>query len=221
MTTFTGFFSVEAMHSSDTTPGTSFTRSLTVGVEGMTEQSALPVLFALATGRTMEASGITLWSCGCDAKALRFVRTMAAAARNVALVVDADCRFRPALQAAVAAVRDLGPGRVHWLGAPREFEELFTDRQWAAVADSVYPRRDGRRWVAGDVARCREEGKFSSLWRDEVRTRAGLQRLGKPELAVTLATSLDRADEVPVALREVFDDLLALGATRSDLALAA
>lgn len=209
------------MHTTGTTLSPSTTRSLTVGVEGMTEQSALPVLFALATGRTMETSGITLWACGCDAKALRFVRTMATAARNVALVVDADCRFRPALQAAVAAVRDLGPGRVHWLGAPREFEELFTDRQWAAAANSAYPRRDGRRWVADDVARCRGAVKFSSRWRDEVLAAAGPGRLGKPELAVTLAASLERADEVPVALREVFNDLLALVATRSDLALAA
>lgn len=196
-------------------------RSLTVGVEGATEQAALPVLFALATGTTMAAAGITLWACGSDAKALGFVRTMAQHHRNVALVVDADCRFRPSLGPAVDAVRGLGTGRVHWLGAPREFEELFTDRQWAACVNAVFRRRDGREWCVDDVAQHRETAKFSAEWVETVRRRSGRRRLGKPELGHALAASLTRTSDVPVALCEVFDDLLALTSPSSAYSLAA
>lgn len=188
---------------------------LFVGVEGATEQEAFPALFRLHTGgRTLQAAGIALWACGNDIGALRFAVFLAEHSRNVAFVVDEDCRTRQSRHCSEQSLRNAGIDpcvHAHYLGAPSEFEELFSDEQWVTVANVAWPRRDGREWTAAGVARCRI-GKFSRQWQQELNRESDRGPLGKPAIARSMAWSLRTADEIPQQLRTTFDALIALAA---------
>lgn len=184
---------------------------LFVGVEGETETQAFPLLFRLYTGRSLQSYGIALWSGGNDVGALRFTEYLVKQDRPVAFVVDSDCRTHQKSHFSEKKLRGIGvdPGtQAHYLGAPNEFEELFTDEQWAAVAESIRPRLDGDPWTNKHVAPCRS-GKFSSQWGRVVSDQSGL-RVSKPTLAFALAESLTTADAIPQALCDAFDGLVAL-----------
>jgi len=97
----------------------------------------------------------------------------------------------------------------HYLGAPSEFEDLFSDELWASVANVGWPRRDGREWTSADIARCRIE-KFSKQWQQELNHATDRGPIGKPAIARAMAFSLRTADEIPEQLRTTFDALVAL-----------
>ena len=185
---------------------------LFVGVEGATEQEAFPALFRLQTGRTLQSAGIALWACGNDIGALRFAQFLAEHGRNVAFVVDEDCRTKPGRHFSEESLRKAGidPAvHAHYLGAPSEFEDLFSDEQWASVANVAWPRRDGREWTSADIAWCRI-GKFSKQWQQELNHATDRGPIAKPTIARAMAFSLRTADEIPEQFRTTFDALVAL-----------
>lgn len=183
---------------------------LFVGVEGDTEMQAFPLLFRLHTGRSLQSFGIALWSGGNDIGALRLTAYLVKQGRPVAFVVDADCRAHQKSHFSEKKLLGIGVDpdtQANYLGAPKEFEELFTDEQWAAAAEQIRPRCDGVAWTAAHVAACRS-GKFSTSWARAVSDASGVP-VSKPALAFALAGSLAQANELPQTLREAFDNLVA------------
>ncbi|MQA16764.1 MAG: hypothetical protein GEV09_22305 [Pseudonocardiaceae bacterium] len=133
----------------------------------------------------------------------------------MAFVVDEDCRTKRNRHFSEQSLRNAGidPAvHAHYLGAPNEFEEMFSDEQWTAVANVQWPRRDGREWRFADVSKCRT-GKFSKEWQQKLNSAIDSGCVGKPAIGRAMAWSLRTADEIPLQLRTAFDALVALAAS--------
>jgi putative ATP-dependent endonuclease of the OLD family len=176
---------------------------LFVGVEGATESRAFPVLFKLATGRHLQACGIAIWPCDNNDGALRFAQYLHTHGRAVLLVVDEDSRELKLFSELRLANHGLSFNtHVLTLGA-REFEDTFTDEQWAACANREWPRADGREWEASDFSQHRR-AKFSSGAETMIRENSSVEVSGKPHIMQRLALGLRSPDDVPEKLRELF-----------------
>ncbi|MBC8092217.1 MAG: hypothetical protein H7Y15_09830 [Pseudonocardia sp.] len=185
---------------------------LFVGMEGESEEKAMPILFRKYTGRHAQAAGIALWPCRGNVGAVRFAEFLMANGRRVAFVVDHDSKVgnRSHFTERKLARVGLTPAQTHYVGGPNELEELFTDERWAAVANEQWPRTDGRPWEIADIRACRK-GKFSATWCETISSASGI-RLTKPMMAFEVARSIHAPEDVPAQLRTIFDALLELAA---------
>jgi hypothetical protein len=171
-----------------------------VGVEGPTEMQALPLLFRLVTGMSLQSAGIALISGNGNDGALLLVKFLKQNGRRLAFIlVDSDSSdgklFRPdKLQAQGIKKDDI------WFVGKRELEDTFTDDQWAAVANHNWKRTDGLEWSADDFATLRSSAKFSSALQHVVRGMSVDAPSGKPGYLFALAQGLKTADEVPADL---------------------
>ena len=176
---------------------------LFVGVEGVTESRALPVLFKLATGRHLQACGIAIWPCDNNDGALRFAQYLHTHGRSVRLVVDEDSRGLKQFSEQRLANHGLSlQTHVLTVGA-QEFEDTFSDEQWSACANREWPRTDGRSWEAADFTQHRA-GKFSSQIEGMIRENSSVEVSGKPHIMTMLALGLRSPGEVPEQLRDLF-----------------
>jgi putative ATP-dependent endonuclease of OLD family len=176
---------------------------LFVGVEGATESRALPVLFKLATGRHFQSCGIAIWPCDNNDGALRFAQYLHTHERDVLIVVDEDSRDLKIFSESRLACHGLSLGTHVLTVGVREFEDTFTDEQWASCANREWPRTDGRPWEESDFS-VHRANKFSSLIENMVRENSTVEISGKPEIMTTLALGLRAQHEVPEKLRELF-----------------
>jgi putative ATP-dependent endonuclease of OLD family len=179
-----------------------------LGVEGPTEVQALPILFRLATNMSMQSAGIALISGNGNDGALKVVRFLKDNGRRLAfVVVDADSTdgklFRPDKLNAVGVSSD----DIHFVG-DRELEDLFTNEQWAEVANREWPREDEAYWTSTDFATLRDEPKFSSAIESVVRTASASAPQSKPGYLLALVQGLQTGNEVPEALTIVFQYLV-------------
>jgi putative ATP-dependent endonuclease of OLD family len=132
-----------------------------VGVEGVTEQQALPILFRTATGLTLQAAGIALVPAGGNAGARAFCKYLADQGREVRFIVDRDSAAHKVFTPAKLKAEGIADQQMYLVGNPKEIEDLFTDEQWAKVARSAWPRDDGSPWATNHFAKIRKSGKFS------------------------------------------------------------
>ncbi|MEV0569393.1 TOPRIM nucleotidyl transferase/hydrolase domain-containing protein [Dactylosporangium sp. NPDC050588] len=185
-----------------------------VGVEGATEQQSFPLLFRLSTGRPIHAAGIVIVGCNNNEGALKFIGYLARSNRQVMLIVDADSRSTNKL------FRDENLAKeglnvvqhVRLLGNPdKELESIFTDDQWCAVANSVWPRSDSKAWDPAEIAALRDK-KFSTQLLDLFKTGSDVGPGSKTTMMYEMARSLRNAAEVPAELRDAFLELEKLAA---------
>ncbi|MGW2818899.1 ATP-dependent nuclease [Streptomyces sp. NPDC001415] len=185
-----------------------------LAVEGTTEQQCLPLLFRLSQGLSLQAAGIALWACGNNEGALLLAGYLVRNRRTVMLMVDADSRANKHFkqEKLIKAGLDLAT-QVTWVGEAEgynELEELFTDAQWAAAANTHWPRPQGSTWAPEDFA-VHRKGKFSSLSLTMIKEKAQKTSPdGKGDMLYRLVSSLTTADDVPAQLRKAFNDVQAL-----------
>lgn len=180
---------------------------LFVGVEGATESRAFPVLFKLATGRQLQACGIAIWPCDNNEGALRFAQYLTKHRREVLIVVDEDSRDLKFFKEASLASHNLKLGTHVLTVGVREFEDTFSDQQWADCANREWPRTDEREWNVADFSQHRDR-KFSKEIEGMVRANSKIEISGKPEIMTKLALGLSTAEEVPEKLRTMFQELI-------------
>lgn len=189
---------------------------LFVGVEGPTEAQALPILFRLATGYSLQAAGIALVSGNSNRGALDVARWLSDHNRPIRFIIDRDSTHDPHTRKIFTPQQleavGISPDQMHLLGAPNELEDLFDDHQWAAVANQAWPRVDGHPWTSDHFAALRNDGKFSTPLLEMARIGSDTGPASKTECLITLASHLDTADAVPDQLRNVFDELIAVPA---------
>ncbi|EMD22685.1 hypothetical protein B0293_41965 [Amycolatopsis azurea DSM 43854] len=181
-----------------------------VAVEGDTEMAAFPLLFKLSEGITLQAAGIALWGCGSHIGALRLAEYLVRHDRQVRLVIDADSQ-RLSIFKESNLQQFFGPvvtDYVSYLGeheGVNEFEELFSDDQWAKTANRKW-YREGSPWTAAEFETHRGT-KFSEGVKEMVKAGSFTGPAGKADMMVDLALSLETPDDVPIRLRELFGEL--------------
>lgn len=182
---------------------------LFVGVEGSTEQAALPVLFKLATGRHLESAGIALWNCGNHEGAANFAEFLVTHQRQVGFIVDTDATRLPKspFNPDKLRARGINPSTCELVGE-NELEDVFSDQQWANVANADWPRSQGATWTPADIAALRSGGKFSRALLNLFREGSDVGPNSKPQMVTALALTLKSSEEVPRALRDIFARLL-------------
>lgn len=182
---------------------------LFVGVEGPTEQAALPVLFKLATGRHLESAGIALWNCGNHQGAANFAEFLVKHRRRVGFIVDTDATKLPKspFNADKLRARGIDPSTCELVGE-NELEDVFSDQQWADVANAEWPRNNGEPWTPADVAVLRSGGKFSGALLNLLREGSDVGPSSKPQMVTALALTLKKSEEVPRVLRDIFARLV-------------
>jgi hypothetical protein len=183
-----------------------------VVVEGATEAQAIPILFRIATGMSLQSAGIALIAGNSNDGALKVAQFLNDHGRRVHFMLDADSAtnantrklLRPERLRAIGISND----QMDLVGGPNEIEELFSDEQWAATANACWPRVDGQPWSQAEFAALRGADKFSADLRELVRSTAEDAPTGKPGYLLALARQLHDAEEVPKRLREVFEKLV-------------
>ncbi len=171
-------------------------------VEGDTEEAALPMLFRLATGRTLTAAGITLLNTKGSGSVRRLVEVLVKDWRRTAiLVLDADTR---AEIAPWCSSLGLAEGTSVYFIGDKEFEDAFSDEVWLHTFQTRFPPHHGSEpWTLDDVRSLRSSSaKYGEDLCNLARRRCGDHTLGKLDLGVALAEVLDDAEQIPVALRD-------------------
>ena len=183
-----------------------------LAVEGESEQRAIPLLFRLCEGMSLQAAGIALWACYNNEGALHLASYLAKHKRSVMLVVDADSRTLPkGLFKPERLLQFFGENLskvVKLLGEQsqaREFEEVFSNEVWASAANKAWPRENI--WKPEDFEALRAEKKFSQSVQEMLQSQSASGPGGKPEMMHELALALDRPEDVPSELRGIFAEL--------------
>ncbi|TDW29188.1 ATP-dependent nuclease [Cryobacterium psychrophilum] len=184
---------------------------LFVGVEGPTETAALPVLFKTAMGQQLESCGIAIWACRNNEGAADFASFLVKHGRSVAFLVDADSRnVKHVFSEGKLRQRGLDPDKhALYIGAPNEIEDLFSDAQWAQLANAQWPREDQTAWTKSHFASLREK-KFSKDLLTELREQSLDGPSGKPDVMVAMALHVKSPEDVPEQLRDAFQALIEL-----------
>jgi len=178
------------------------------GVEGPTEMQALPVLFRLATGMSLQSAGIALISGNGNSGALDVVRFLKHHDRRLTfLLVDADSSDGKIFSKDNLRAAGIGDDDVAFVGE-RELEDLFTDEQWAAAANRDWPRDDEVPWTTEAFGALRSGSKFSGGIANLVRAASSRAPSGKPGYLVGLVQGLEDPADVPPALVAVFERLV-------------
>jgi len=183
-----------------------------LAVEGETEQRALPLLFRLSEGLSLQSAGIALWGCFNNDGALHLARYLVQHGRTVMLMVDADSRERPKSIFTQSRLTEFFGSQVDdvvtMIGEPdgfRELEEVFDDNLWATAANDIWPR--DLPWTTEDFTQHRSARKFSEAVLEMVKTGSEQGPTGKPQMMYELAAALTEPEQVPSQLRKAFSDL--------------
>lgn len=182
-----------------------------LAVEGETEQVVLPILFALSEGMSLQAAGIALWACGGNDGALTLASYLHKHGRTVMLLIDADSEAKSKLFKQSNLTRHFGQDKdkVTWTLGTRsgvdELEELFDDGTWARTANEAWPCDGG--WTPEHFAAHRGQKKFSAGVEYMLRQHSEHYPSGKPAMLWEVAVRLDRPEDVPSELRDVFAEL--------------
>lgn len=183
-----------------------------VGVEGPTEVQAIPILFRLATGMSLQSVGIALIAGNGNVGALNVVRFLKEHGRKLAFVlVDADSAERKLFGRDRLQAVGIQDDEIHFIGA-REFEDLFSDEQWAAAANAHWPRDDGEEWTGDDFTGLRSASKFSKAIENRVRGESSEAPPRKAGYLTALVQDIESAADVPKELATLFSKLAAIAA---------
>lgn len=185
-----------------------------LAVEGETEQLVIPILFNLSESLSLQAAGVALWACGGNDGALNLASYLHKHGRSVLLVIDADSEENSRIFRQANLTRHFGQDRdkvAKMLGKRSgvdELEELFDDETWARTANEAWPRND--EWTPEHFAAHRGQKKFSAGVERMLKDHSEHYPSGKPAMLWEVAVRLDRPEDVPDELRDIFTDLRSL-----------
>lgn len=175
-------------------------------VEGDTEHASVPVLYRKATGSSLVASGITLLNTKGSGAVRRLVEILRTEwNRDVVAMVDADARVEAASWLARLGLTERSD--LYFIGT-KEFEDAFTDEQWAIALNNSFPQGAGQ-WQRSDIAALRSSESFADDLCSLVRDRSTAAGATKPDLGYALAESV-ATNEIPTAIRHALEAASAL-----------
>src|SRR5208282_516838 len=122
-----------------------------LAVEGPTEEQTFPQLFRLVMGKPMQSAGIALISGGGNDGALKVTEFLIKHNRAVIFIVDKDSAGKKVFSLEKLHSHGVTDGQIHFIGAPNELEELYSNNQWAETLNAEWPRSDGLIWTENDI----------------------------------------------------------------------
>lgn len=183
-----------------------------LGVEGPTEVQAVPLLFRLATGMSLQSAGIALIAGNGNDGALNVVRFLKEHGRRMAFVLaDRDSTDRKLFRPDKLRACGVEENEVFYIGA-RELEDVFSDEQWATAANKHWPRDDKREWVAADFAGWRCAPKFSKAIDDSVRLASSNAPPRKPGYLTALVQDIRDRSQLPQEFVTRFSEIASMAA---------
>lgn len=181
-----------------------------LGVEGPTEMQAVPTLFRLSTGMSLQSAGIALIAGNGNDGALNVVKFLKEHGRTLSfLVVDSDSSDRKLFRKDKLHGAGISDDNIHFVGT-RELEDLFTDEQWANTANQYWLRTNGEKWTADHFGSLRQSKKFSKAIENAVRGNSEDAPERKTGYLVALVQDLTDVSEVPADLVTIFRQLAGL-----------
>ncbi len=179
-------------------------------VEGESEATALPILYANLYGRPMAHDGIvlvTLFGCGAAKSILKVLQRNKES--QTVMLLDTDCtheessaRLTPDTLKEIGYSDQFLERNCIYIGI-KEFEDSFEDTDILQVLCTAYPRMDGHPWAAAHLP-SRDGGKFSAELMDVIRAEAvkGCRSLArKPAFAEFIGKQCTSLPQVPEAVR--------------------
>jgi hypothetical protein len=160
---------------------------------------------------SLQAAGIALWACGGNDGALNLASYLHKHKRSVMLVIDADSEANSKIFRQSNLTRHFGQDRdkvskmLGKMSGVHELEELFDDKTWARTANEAWPR-DGD-WTTEHFKAHRGQKKFSAGVEYMLKQHGKQHPSGKPAMLWEIVVRLDRREDVPEELRNVFTDL--------------
>lgn len=181
-----------------------------LGVEGPTEVQAVPLLFRLATGMSLQSAGVALIAGNGNDGALNVVKFLKEHGRRMAFVlVDRDSTDRKLFRPDKLRACGIEEDEIFFVGA-RELEDVFEDEQWSAAANKHWPRDDQRQWTADDFAGLRAASKFSKAIENAVRGVSSKAPPRKTGYLTALVQDIQDGTELPEDLVTLFRTVAAM-----------
>ena len=175
-------------------------------VEGATEEGFFKIIFRRTFKSSLVGAGIGVIEAEGKQGVRKLIETLTVQWRRATVAfVDQDARAAPDRVITEEWMKKLGliEGESLFFVGEKEFEDAFSDRAWASVANESFPRRDGGDgWAEADFAELREglDVSFSdallALFRERCR-----RYVGKPELGEALAQQVSK-EEIPAAVKD-------------------
>jgi hypothetical protein len=167
--------------------------------EGETEEAALPGLYKTTTGASLVQAGILLVNARGYA-AIRGVMELLRQKWGRAVIVLADSDQRTQVESWAAQI-GLKEGTDLFFIGLKEFEDAFSDEIWLRVLQTSFPPADGNEWTLEDVQSARGFGEGMGSGLKATASKRCRRAIGKPELGLALAQTVQREDEIPEVLR--------------------
>ena len=180
-------------------------------VEGATEDRFFKIMFRRTFESSLVAAGIGVIDAEGKHGVRKLIETLAVQwKRGTVAFIDQDARTSIDKVITEDWMKQLGfieDESLFFVGE-KEFEDAFSDRAWASVANESFPRRDGgERWLEADFAELREgsQASFSDALRALFCKRCR-RFVGKPELGEALARQVGN-EEVPAVVKDCLTTL--------------
>lgn len=186
--------------------GTMFHERCFLIVEGATEMHALPQIFRLLYGQSMQSAGIKLINGENNIGVRSFSKFLNTYGRKVVFLLDNDCNTGPSrnLFTKESLLRDGFDidKQVFFLGS-QEFEDSFSDSVLAMVGNKLFPKESGT-WTEEEIQSLRTSGKkFSNELQFMFRT-------SKPSIGYGIGQALNDVNQIPEIIKQIFNTAFTL-----------
>ena len=175
-------------------------------VGGETEVYSLPIIYGKLFPYSLQAGGIRLLSgegCGGVKSLAKFLNNNM---RNVMFLIDNDVKTKPRNRIFTPDKLEQDgfdiDDQVFFVGN-QEYEDAFSDELYLKTANSYWKKHDGTVWRVEEFAELRNSEDFSDqllkLLRRETHT-----SITKRQIALCLAKSIERPEEIPQSIQDCF-----------------
>lgn len=182
--------------------------------EGLSEQNALPAMYKKCKGRTISEDGIILINLETNGQwknALKFLSVNKESC--TVMLLDSDCQTTTSgCGVTKRKLEEIGFNQLFlrdqcFFVGNKEFEDVFTDAQYASMCNDKFPKQNGVAWTDNDFTVIRTSDKFSERLKSIVSAGHG-KWVSKPEIAEALAKSLTKEElEGIVVIKRLFDKI--------------
>jgi putative ATP-dependent endonuclease of OLD family len=183
-------------------------------VEGETEEYTLPLIYKKIIGKSLSENGIILVNLETNNTWKSYLKLLSKNKESATILfLDNDIQEDPKKQITKQSVREVGFSDSFFdknviLVGIKEFEDIFSNQLICNCLNSHYPKCEGEVWNIEDIARLREEIKFSKALQNIVgkyQNENGIRHCNfkKPDFGRQLGQKItvDEIRQIPVIMQ--------------------